>query len=407
MQIWIVVRDDSPCRRLGGRSLLGRILATLSLAGAERATVIVAPEGRLADVPEADVPLRHRVIDGSAPAPKAAGRVLVIEANRVYDPLLLETMVGQPAGTRLWDGDLPVGIAVIGGAGVDPAAPALAAVDRAVESIPPAGRLQLDDIPAERPRLRRSLRPWWVRVRDAATARQARRRLAEAAGKGTMEWLVVLLNRPLERQLSYHLAETRISPNQITVLANVIAYVAAALLATGRAGAGLGLALVAQIADGLDGRQARIQLRFSPAGRLEHVFDKAFEVAWMAALTWHLSAGGARVGVVAAGAVWVAATFAANLAGSAYRDRRGVLPEQESRVDARIRLLGFRRNTSMAILFVGWAAGLLMPAFWLVVCGAAVTAIVVQARTWLLLGRPAGHGTAAAGGEGTGRPTRG
>lgn len=388
VEIWIVARDDAPGRRVGGRSLLGRILETLRLCGQESAVLIAAPGTPAAGgyLPD-DLPLPCPAIDGQAPAPDSHGTVLVVEADRVYDPRLLQTMLARPAGTRLCEGERAVGLATVAGAAVDRHAPALAAVDDAVEGIPAGGRLDLDAIPRYHPGLRRSLPPWWLRVRDAESVREARRRLADGASKGTMEWLVIVLNRPLERWLSLHLAETSITPNQITVAGNLVAYAAAALIAVGYPGAGLGLALTAQVLDGLDGRQARIQMRFSPAGKLEHVFDKAFEIAWMLALTWHLSMGGDRPGVVAAGLGWIAATIVANLAGSRYRNHRGVLPEQETRLDARIRLLGFRRNTSIAILFLGWTVELLAPAFWLVVAGSGLTALLLQARTWILLRR--------------------
>lgn len=394
MEVWILAHDDAAARRVAGRSLLGRILESVRGHGIEQALLIHVPGCRLGagDLP-ADLPFPCCVHDGGAPLPETAagapgaGAVLVVEADRVYDPLLLEAMLGQPAGTRLWDAGRAVGLAIVTGATIARDVPALAALDQAIESIPDEGRLELGAIPRSRPALRRSLRPWWIRVCDAASARRARRLLADAAGKGTMEWLVIVLNRPIERWLSFYLAETPITPNQITVAGNLVAYAAAALMAAGRIGAGLGLALVAQILDGLDGRQARIQMRFSPAGELEHVFDKAFEVAWMLALTWYLSAAGARAGIVAAGLVWIAAVFVANHAGSRYRARRGVLPEQETLLDAGIRLLGFRRNTSIALLFLGWALGLLEPAFLLVVAGATLTALLLQARTWILLRR--------------------
>jgi phosphatidylglycerophosphate synthase len=48
------------------------------------------------------------------------------------------------------------------------------------------------------------------------------------------------------------------------------------------------LAFVVGIADGLDGKLARVKLKTSKLGSLEHSFDLLFEFSWFIALSWYV-----------------------------------------------------------------------------------------------------------------------
>ena len=56
-------------------------------------------------------------------------------------------------------------------------------------------------------------------------------------------------------------------------MTNIVAWAATFLFATGRLGWGTILALAVGILDGLDGKQARVKIETTKAGKLEHWFD--------------------------------------------------------------------------------------------------------------------------------------
>src|SRR5207247_8162366 len=78
---------------------------------------------------------------------------------------------------------------------------------------------------------------------------------------------------PIETFLVSRLCKTPITPNQLTLFCNVVAWTVTILLATGHLAWGLGLALIVGVLDGLDGKLARLKLETSKAGKLEHFFD--------------------------------------------------------------------------------------------------------------------------------------
>lgn len=79
---------------------------------------------------------------------------------------------------------------------------------------------------------------------------------------------------------------TPITPNQLSLGVNVLAYTVTALFASGLLLAASLLSFVVGIADGLDGKLARVTPQVSRAGSLEHAFDMLYEYSWLLALAW-------------------------------------------------------------------------------------------------------------------------
>jgi len=79
-----------------------------------------------------------------------------------------------------------------------------------------------------------------------------------------------------------------ITPNQLTVIVNILAYTVTTLLLLGHLLPASILAFIVGIADGLDGKLARVKLMTSKVGLLEHSFDLLFEFSWFIALSWFL-----------------------------------------------------------------------------------------------------------------------
>ncbi len=95
------------------------------------------------------------------------------------------------------------------------------------------------------------------------------------------------LNRPLSRPTARLLAHTPITPNQVTILSTLIAFVAGALLiAGGNIWAGVAIH-VSSVVDGVDGDLARLRGRSSRFGAvLDAVLDRYADAAIFGGMAW-------------------------------------------------------------------------------------------------------------------------
>jgi phosphatidylglycerophosphate synthase len=190
----------------------------------------------------------------------------------------------------------------------------------------------------------------------------------------------LLLNAPLEKAAMRVLANTSVTPNQLTGICNLLAYGVAALLATGHLAAGAAGAVVVGVVDGLDGRQARVQLRTTPLGRLEHLLDKIYEVLWIVALADALSGGFSDRSYITPLLAWIGTYLLDTAAYDIVKWRTGITLDEASRLDALIRLFAGRRNVYACILLAGVLAGQAEAAFHVIVWWSVVTAAVHSVR---------------------------
>jgi phosphatidylglycerophosphate synthase len=294
---------------------------------------------------------------------------LIIAAERVFDPRLYRHVLSGGVPLMLTDGGEPIGLEVVQNG--------LPQETQDIGSIDPYSR-----------ELRRSFRPYWMRVESIADRPTVARMLVDASGKGHQDLPAQVLNAPIEKAIARRLAETRITPNQLTLLCNVCAYGVTALFGTGHLVAGSIGAMVVGVLDGLDGRQARVQLRTSAAGRLEHLLDKVYEVAWMGALAWWFvrSTGDRRFWTALV--VWVAGYILDTAAYDIFKWRRGMQLDEASPLDRGIRLVAGRRNVFSTIVLVGAVVGRAEASYLVTVVWSVVTAVVHWARVAVLLGRP-------------------
>ncbi len=133
---------------------------------------------------------------------------------------------------------------------------------------------------------------YWVDVDTKEDVKRAKRTLAKHTkkGRGASDFIARYLNQPLETSLAYHLSDTRVTPNMVTVASNVVAYLVAAFFLFGQLLPAALLTFVVGIVDGVDGKLARIKQRTTRLGTLEHAFDLLYEFAWLIALATYLSA---------------------------------------------------------------------------------------------------------------------
>ena len=119
------------------------------------------------------------------------------------------------------------------------------------------------------------------------------RRLELEKEKGASDLLAYYVHRPLENKIVFRLMNTKITPNQITVMTNLLAYLVAALYFFGFLLPGSILSFVVGLMDGVDGKLARAKNQTSKLGKMEHAFDLLFEFTWLIslALFLHKSSG--------------------------------------------------------------------------------------------------------------------
>ena len=107
--------------------------------------------------------------------------------------------------------------------------------------------------------------------------------------KGASDLLAYYVHRPIENWVVLHLMNTSITPNQITIMVNILAYIVAALYYLGYLLPGSILSFLVGLMDGFDGKLARAKNQTSKLGKMEHAFDLLFEFTWLIALALYLN----------------------------------------------------------------------------------------------------------------------
>ena len=230
----------------------------------------------------------------------------------------------------------------------------------------------------------RKLRQFWFPVPSLSNRKLAERVLLDSIQKGPPD-IPAWVHAPIETFLVSRLCKTPITPNQLTLFCNVVAWTVTILLVTGHLAWGLGLALIVGVLDGLDGKLARLKLETSKAGKLEHLFDALFENSWWVALAWHLSVSGKLPDAFAYLGLLIGAEVLNALARASIVRYYGKSISELASFDRIFRLVGGRRNIYVWILALGLILGTVAGAFKLIAWWEAVTAAVQLARVaWAL-----------------------
>jgi CDP-alcohol phosphatidyltransferase len=320
-----VVLADCPGAlvELCGISTLERVLRTLQRCGIERATILSSASERIAKElarpswPRAQLALALRTRPNGAMKieqvldiwPDAAQLLLVIRGDTVFDSRLLQLLATQRSAAVLIDSAVPSKLqplvaetpnalhAKVCGAALlqrdwvsTQSGPLENAINNGLEQNTIAA-VDVTDQPCYSPALRRKLRPFWFPAPPPARVKLAERILLNSVQKGTQDF-PARIHAPLETFLISKLCKTAITSGQLTVSWIILAFGTTILFATGHLIWGIVLALIIGILDGLDGKQARIRVETSKAGKIEHWFDSFFEVVWPTALAYHFYVSG-------------------------------------------------------------------------------------------------------------------
>ena len=411
-----IVLADGPdaLAELCGIFLLERLLRQLQRLGLKKAIILSATPDHLAQRLANRSPHRAKVaVDIHSRAagpvtmrqiadawPNEAEHVLIIRGDTVFDSRLLQLLDEQNSTTALVDSSPPAKLeALVAGAPTTSrgrlCGGALLSLDWTERHGGGFAEALRDEIEASRsnaldiasrswrlPSLRRDLRPYWFPAPKSEQKHIAERLLLEASQKGSIDF-PAMVHAPIENFLILHLWNTSITPNQLTIATNIVAWGATFFFATGNLALGTILALVVGVLDGLDGKLARVKIETSRAGKLEHWFDALFENSWWMALAYHLQSSGKLPGAFAYLILLLSAEAIAGLAKWTVLRFCGRTIDEIGHINRFIRLVGGRRNIYVWIFALGVLFGNPVQAFKVMACWAAVTTVIQVPRAAL------------------------
>jgi phosphatidylglycerophosphate synthase len=408
----IILADRSGAlTELCGISLLERLLRQLQRLGLEKAIVLSSVPEVVAKELANPSPHRAQVeteIRGRASGPVTVRQIveawpndapflLVLRGDAVFDSRLFQLLDGQDSAAALVDSGPPgkwrtlVASAPSTSRGLfcgavllskDWAVAEAAPLDEALRHDIEAGRMDALDIALHAwysDEMRRELRAYWLPLPAPSQCKAAERVLIEAAQKGAQDF-PALVHAPIENLLVSHLCKTAITPNQLTVFSNIVGWTVTFLFATGHLVLGITLALAVGIVDGLDGKQARIKVETSKAGKLEHWFDALFEISWWIALACYFRSSGRLPAAFGYLLLLLGAEAVAGLGKLSVIRRFGRLIDEIGNFDRIVRLFGGRRNIYVWIFAFGVLFHTPVQAFKIMAWWAAVTAAIQVPR---------------------------
>ena len=408
-----VISADSPgaLTELCGISILERLLRTLQRCGIERATILsstpdpIAKELARPSWARAQLNLTFRtrptgpvkveqIVDIWPRNSAATPLLLVIPGDSVFDPRLLRLMILQSAPAVLVDsGARRRRLQTLIVSAPDTArgklcGPAVleyhwaSAQNTFLEEAlanglrdNTVGVLDVSAQPLYYVSVRRKLRPFWFPVPSPANRKLAKSVLFDSIQKGTLD-IPAWFHAPIETFLISRLCQTPITPNQLTLFCNVVAWIVTFLFVTGRLGWGLVLALMVGVLDGLDGKQARLKVETTRRGKIEHWFDAVFEMSWWIALAWHFHTSRQLPNAFAVLFLLLAAEGVDGLAKGSVYFTVGKVIDELGPFERFVRLVGGRRNVYVWILTIGFLLGAPAKAFIVMAWLQVATAIV-------------------------------
>jgi CDP-L-myo-inositol myo-inositolphosphotransferase len=246
----------------------------------------------------------------------------------------------------------------------------------------PGAAIDVASLPTYHYDLRRHEPYLFMPIARAADNPRAKRALLDAAQKSVLDWPAWYIHRPIEKWIVYHICEWPVTPNQITVLNNVVAYLATYCFATGAIWPAMAAALSVGVIDGLDGKQARTKVMTSELGRYEELLDKIYENSWFLAMAYHL-AGQGHAGTAYALFFVILGTSLADLAvGETSRRRLRIQLDDAGPFERAFRVVSGRRNVYLWTLVPFLFFDAFYEGYWMIAVYSTLTLVV---RLWRLL----------------------
>jgi len=398
--------------KLCGQTLIERHVRILRRCGAQTVSVVVHDQRQI-DVlpPPTGTDAVHYL--SFAQLPDWLGKhdadtpIMVMMANYVLERALVRTLADRTRGILVDSASPPgAGTAVPVNARLKFAGCLVSRPPALRESLHMAGAdtvralaadgqhdyLDIAQLPLLNPELRRERRHFWAFVSRQDEVPAVKRSLIDGAQKGSLDLPAQWIHAPMENFLVSRLAETRITPNQVTLLTNIAAWCVTALMLSGHLAWGIVGAAAVGVLDGIDGKLARLKIMTSKIGELEHLFDLLFEYSWWLAIGWTLAGGHANAPVFTAALVMIACNLGETLAGVWFYLARGRhigrTLDNVQRFDFYFRKISGRRNIYIWIMLPFALSGHLETGFYTAVAWALITLIIRGARAIRFVATP-------------------
>jgi len=396
-------------RPVCGVPLIRRQLQVLRTCDWRRTVLIVHPQDRgrieaaIGDPTALGVQVSYLISPREADLPLKAcleatdGDLLIVEAHYVIEGALLEKLAAadMPAflsdagSVSSWREEGYAGAAYLTRSGLE-------WLTTEADALPwPEGLTRLPavkSVAVRQPNLyvaevRRHVEPFWCEVRSDADAEQCKRALVLSAQKRTLDVLAWHFNRPLENWLTLRLADRPITPNQMSVITSLVAFVVSGLLLTGWLWPAVLLAFVVNVLDGVDGKLARVKALATRLGQLEHSFDLLYEQSWYIAYTWAAYRLWPSLAVLAVGFTMLLCDSFARHVSMQFRQVVGLSLADYAPFDRRFRRFDGRRNIYSIYMLLGVVIGHPFCGLVAMALHAAITGLVYVVRAGLHLQR--------------------
>lgn len=390
-------------RRLCGLPLVRRQLQVLRTQDWRQIILIVHPQDRqrietaIGDPNALGVTVSYLTAPSATDLPLKAcleatdDDLLILEAHYAIEAALLERLVAAGTTALLSEG----GAEGYAGAAFVTRSD-LARLAATADTLPwPSGLTRLPHlatVDVQQPDLyvaevRRHVEPFWCEVTSDADAERCKRALVIGAQKRTLDVLAWYFNRPLENWLTLRLADTPLTPNQMSAITSLVAFLVTGLLLLGHLWPAVLLAFVVNVLDGVDGKLARAKALATRLGQLEHSFDLLYEQSWYIAYTWAAYRAWPSLTVLAVGfAMLLGDSFARHVA-MQFRQVMGISLADYAPFDRRFRRFDGRRNIYAIYMLIGVAVGRPFLALLVMAFHAALTGLVYVLRAGLHLRR--------------------
>jgi phosphatidylglycerophosphate synthase len=214
--------------------------------------------------------------------------------------------------------------------------------------------------------LRRDVTPQLQRVATQEAIRDIENAMYHDTFKGAMELVGAYGYRLPVRGLTRFFARTSVTPNMLTALSVVCKFAAIPFFALGWLWTGLLLAWAFVILDSVDGKLARMTVRYSRlAGRIDQGTTLPAYLGWYLALGWHVSGGNIFTPPGWAGIALAAFALFDKLSMMYFVRMFGRSLLDYEPVDRQIHLFNARKNL-LVVLMIGLLFEQTLPVFYMI-----------------------------------------
>ncbi len=227
--------------------------------------------------------------------------------------------------------------------------------------------------------MRKDIRPWWMDIDTEEDLKKAGEIIIENSSKGASDFLAHYVHRPIENRLVGYISNFSITPNQLTIIVNVLAYTVTVLFFLGYLLPASVLTFVVGVLDGIDGKLARVKLHSTRIGSLEHSFDLLFEFSWFIALSLFLfRSTGSALPLILCMFIILFVAFYRHVY-DLFRKSMGKSLDDSGDFERMFRRVAGRRNLYNISIFAGVISGYPLYSLVFILFHAVVTAIVYSA----------------------------